>query len=298
MIRKIILSGLFILSPFMVSAQGMIDGFMRGGGKGVVALSYSTEDYKEFYKGTNLVSEPNLGTISTQSISLFAAVGLMNNVDLVVSLPYVTTSADKGYWADQSAMQDAGFALKWRPLLMTIENVGTISGIVSAGLATPLSNYVADAPVAVGHQSTSGDFRVLGNFMMDFGLFASVQAGYIRRGDVNLDHVTLDGNMKTSVPDALDISAKIGYGNSDFYIDAWYQNQTARGGTNIGDTGASFPSNGISFSRIGVTGYYPLPILNKQLGISIGGASTLDGRNIGKSTRISFGVVYGLTLWE
>ncbi|MBI3258035.1 MAG: hypothetical protein HYZ54_00915, partial [Ignavibacteriae bacterium] len=126
----------------------------------------------------------------------------------------------------------------------------------------------------------------------------SVQAGYIRRGDVNLDHVTIDGNMKTAVPDALDISAKIGYGNSDFYLDAWYQSQSARGGTNIGEPGASFPSNGISFSRIGVTGYYPLPIWNKQLGVSIGGASTLDGRNIGKSTRISFGVVYGLTLWE
>ncbi|MBI3258036.1 MAG: hypothetical protein HYZ54_00920, partial [Ignavibacteriae bacterium] len=136
MIRKIILGGLFILLPVMASSQGMIDGFMRGAGKGVVALSYSTESYKEFYKGTNLVSEPNLGTISTQSVSLFAAVGLLDQLDVIVSLPYVTTSADQGYWSNQSAMQDGGFALKWRPLQMKIENVGTVSGIVAAGLST------------------------------------------------------------------------------------------------------------------------------------------------------------------
>ncbi len=298
MMKKLILGCFVMLAPLMTSAQGMIDGFMRGAGKGVVALSYSTESYDDFYKGTNLVSEPNLGTINTQSICLFAAVGLMDQLDIIASLPYVTTSAGQGYWSNQSAMQDGAISLKWRPLQIKLENIGTVSGIVAAGITTPFSNYVADAPVAIGHQFTSGDVRILGNFMTEFGLFASVQAGYIRRGDVPLDHVKLDGSTKTNVPDALDISAKIGYGTSEFYLDAWYQSQTARGGTNIGQTDASFPSNGISFSRIGITGYYPLPIWNKQLGVSIGGASTLDGRNVGKSTRISVGVVYGLTLWE
>lgn len=296
--RKIFLVFLIFLTPSITKSQGLIDGFMRGAGKGVVALSYSSENYKNFYKGTTLVSEPNLGTITTQSISLFAAVGLLNQLDIVASLPYITASPSQGTLSSQSAIQDIAIALKWKPIELKIENIGTVSGIVSAGVSTPMSEYVADAAVAVGHHFSSGDVRVLGNFMTDFGLFASVQAGYNRRGDVNLDHVTLDGTMKTTVPDAVDISTKIGFGTSEYYIDAWIQNQTSRGGTDIGNTDASFPSNGVSFSRIGFTGYYPLPLFDRMFGVSISGSNTLDGRNVGNSTRFSVGLVYGLTLWK
>lgn len=299
MFPKSILYFLLLLSPFLASAQGMIDGFMRGEGKTVVALSFSTESYKDFYKNTTQVQEPNLGTISTQSVGLFAALGITDNLDVLASLPYISTSADQGYWQTQSSLQDVAFAVKWRPLHLTLPATGTLSAIVAGGVSMPVTNYVANAPVAVGHHSTAADVRLLVNFMTPFGFFAAVQTGYIRRGDVELDRLTLDdGGMKTNVPDALDFSAKVGYGNSDFYLDAWLQSQSARGGTNIGDTDASFPSNGISFTRLGVTGYYPLKFIAEKLGISIAGATTLSGRNIGKSNRISIGAVYEFSLWK
>ncbi len=298
MFLKSILYFLLLLSPFLASAQGMIDGFMRGEGKTVAALSFSTESYKDFYKNTTQVQEPNLGTISTRSVSIFAAVGITDNLDVLASLPYISTTSDQGYWQTQSAMQDVSFAVKWRPLQIKLPAIGTLSAIVAGGISLPTTNYVANAPVAIGHQFTAGDARLLVNFSTNFGLFASIQTGYTRRGDVELDRLNLDGGMMTNVPDALDFSAKVGYGNSDFYLDAWLQSQSARGGTNIGDTDASFPSNGISFTRLGVTGYYPLKFIAEKLGISIAGATTLSGRNIGRSNRISIGAVYEFSLWK
>ncbi len=300
MFQKNMLCLLLLLSPAFACAQGMIDGFMRGTGNVVTAVSYSTESYKDFYKNTTQVQEPNLGTISTQSISIFAAAGITDNIDVMASLPYISASADQGYWQTQSALQDLSIAVKWRPLQVKLPAAGTLSVIAAGGLTMPVTNYVANAPVAVGHHSTAADARLLVNFMSAFGFFAAIQTGYIRRGDVELDRLTLDGGdaMKTNVPDALDFSAKVGYGNSDFYLDAWLQSQSARGGTNIGDTDASFPSNGISFTRIGVTGYYPLKFIAEKLGISIAGATTLSGRNIGRSNRISIGAVYEFSLWK
>ncbi|MBK9250192.1 MAG: hypothetical protein IPM69_19315 [Ignavibacteria bacterium] len=298
MFQKTLLCLFLLLLPTSIMAQGMIDGFMRGEGKSVVALSYSSESYKDFYKNTTLVQEPNLGRITTTSVSLFTAVGITNSIDVLLSLPYISATSDQGYWQTQSSLQDLNFAVKWRPLQVKLSELGTLSAILACGVSIPTTNYVANAPVAIGHHSPSADARLVVNYMTSFGLFAAVQTGYIRHGDVELDRLSLEGNMKTNVPDAIDFSAKVGYGNSEFYIDAWMQSQSSRGGTNIGETDASFPSNGISFTRLGLTGYYPLKFIAEKFGLSLSGATTLNGRNIGKSNRISIGAVYEFSLWN
>lgn len=279
-------------------AQTLVDGFMRGAGNATVALSYSSESYDEFWKGTTLVREPNLGTIKTQSVSLFASVGIFDYLDVVASLPYISTTASEGYWSSQNGMQDLAVSIKYRPLKHIVEDVGTVSAVLAAGIATPTSNYIPDAPVAIGHYSTMGDLRALLNFHSQMNFFGNVQFGYIRRGDVALDR-----GYSTNVPDAAEFITKIGYAHSDFYVDMWYHNQSARGGTDIGqrsmsERGLSFPSNGISFQRVGLNAFMPLTFLDKALGAGIGTAYTFDGRNIGQSLRLSASVVYNLKLWS
>ncbi len=115
------------------------------------------------------------------------------------------------------------------------------------------------------------------------------QGGYIRNFNVNIDR-----GYKVLVPDAFDLTARIGGTFKLIYADAWFSNQISNEGTNIGP-GVPFPGNAISFLRTGFNLYYSLPFV-KNLGISAGMGFTVSGENVGKSTRISGGLVYKLSV--
>lgn len=285
-------------------SQGMIDGFMRGKGNTSAALSYAFEHYNTYFVGGNSTINPNLGTIATRSATLFASTGINDKLDVVINLPYIKAAADQGYWQDQKGFQDASVYLKYRPLSYQTGNIGEASLILAGGISTPFSNYVADAPVAIGHRSTNLDGRLVAQFKTNFGVFASAQAGYVYRSTTKLDREAVDispevqGNYyghKTNVPDALDYSAKVGFASSIIYADAWLNYQQARGGTNIGP-GVPFPSNGVTYTRTGFTVFGSLPFY-KALGLGVGSSFTLNGKNVGKATRYSASLVYNFPNW-
>ncbi len=282
-------------------AQGIVDGFMRGGGNVTAAISYSYERYSQYFVGNDLAKNPlngetpnpsntGLGTISTQSIALYAACGITNDVDVIVSVPHVKAHASDGYWSDQSTIQDISAAVKWRALSLDA-GFARLDAICAAGISLPATNYVIDAPVAVGHGATGGEGRILVHATHSSGAFATLNAGYIRRSIVSLDR-----GFDVAVPDAVDLSAKAGFASSFLTAGAWINRQNSQGGTNIGP-GVPFPGNRISYTRVGLDAYVPLTMIVDGLGVSVGGAMTLDGSNVGKSTRISGGIVYSRHLF-
>lgn len=282
-------------------AQGIVDGFMRGGGNVTAAVSYSYERYSQYFVGNDLAKNPltgetpnpsntGLGTISTQSIALYAACGITNDVDVIISVPHVNAHASDGYWSDQSAIQDLSAAVKWRALSLDA-GIARLDVIGAAGVSLPATNYVIDAPVAVGHGATGGEGRILVHATHSSGVFATLNAGYIRRSLVSLDR-----GFDVAVPDAVDLSAKAGFTSSYLTASAWVNRQNSQGGTNIGP-GVPFPGNRISYTRLGLDAYVPLTMVVDGLGVSVGGAMTLEGSNVGKSTRISGGIVYSRHLF-
>jgi hypothetical protein len=295
-----------LLFVFLVpagSGQGIIDGFMRGKGNTSAALSYSYEDYDTYFVGGTSTQNANLGTIATRSVTLFAGTGLTDKLDVLVNIPYIKATANQGYWQDQQGLQDGAIYLKYRPLHHTFGEIGEASVIVAGGLSTPLSRYIADAPVAIGHHSTNLDGRVLAQFKSKYGIFLAAQAGYIRRSNTKLDRDATDipptqqgyyYGHKTQVPDALDYSAKLGYAGA-IYADAWINRQNARGGTNIGP-GVPFPSNGVSYTRAGFSLFSQLPFY-KAAGLGFGSSYTLNGKNVGKATRYSASLTYNFPNW-
>lgn len=285
-----------LLLPDISSAQGLVDGFMRGAGKTNASLSYSYESYDTYLVNKNETQNTALGTISTQSVSLFVSAGITDYLDVILALPYISAKASQGTLSPQSGFQDFSAYLKVRPLQLAVPE-GTLSGIVAGGIGVPTTDYVGDFPVAIGHHSTNLDGRLVFQYTMDMGLFASVQGGYIHRSNVTLDHgsLTEDRGAEVAVPDAVDFVGKVGFFNEDFYVDAWINRQNAQSGTNIGP-GVAFPSNAQSFTKIGLDAYYPLPFM-KSLGVSVGFGTVVDGRNVGKATRISGGIAYGLPEW-
>lgn len=285
-----------LLGSGSMHAQGLIDGFMRGGGNVTAALSYSHESYSQYFVGNELAKNPltgeapdpsntGLGSISTQSIGLYAACGIIDDIDVIAAVPYVMVHADAGYWADQNDLQDISLAAKWRPLQLEAGGI-RLDFIVAAGISFPASNYVNDAPVAVGHGSTNGEGRLLLHAEHNLGPFITLNGGYIGRSEV-----TLDKGFDVNVPDAVDVSAKAGYSSSLLTAGVWINRQNAQSGRDIAPS-ATFPSQAVSFTRVGADVYLPLGMVLDGLGVSVGGATTLEGRNVGKSTRFSGGIVY------
>ncbi|MBD2751405.1 hypothetical protein [Spirosoma validum] len=291
---------LFLISIFSSSirAQGLIDGFMRGQRKASLALIGSQATYDMYYINTTETRNPNLGTVTTQAVTLVGSYGLGYDLDLIVAAPYVRTEASAGYTPKQEGFQDLSAALRWEAYDYKIGKT-RLSWLFAVGYSMPLQNYVNDALVAIGRGSQNLDGRTMLHYKAG-SFFITGQYGYIRRGQVSLDHVvnTYDPSQlnpnsgtKVNVPDVTELIIRTGIKTKPFYLDAWFQQQTPHSeGTNIGP-GVPFPTNAVGFARIGATAY--LRLVGK-LGLTAGYSATLSGRNIGKFTRIDGGLVVGL----
>lgn len=294
---------LTLLSLFSTTtfAQGLVDGFMKGQRKASLALTYSQEAFDTYYIGTREVRNPNLGTITTQALNLYASYGLGYDLDLIVNAPYVRAEASAGYWQKQEGFQDISAALRWEAFDYKIGKA-RLSWLFALGYSLPLQNYVIDSPVAIGHGSRNLDGRTLLHFKAG-AFFLTGQYGYIRRSPVTLDRIVNyydpnDGNnlnpnsgSKVNVPDVTDLIIRSGLATKHFYVDGWWQQQTPYNkGTDIGP-GIPFPTNAIGFTRAGVNLYVPLV---KKFGLTAAYSTTLSGRNVGKATRVSGGLVIGI----
>ena len=270
---------------------------MRGQRKASLAVFGSQDTYDTYYVNKAETKNPNIGTVTTQTLTLVGTYGLGYDLDLIVAAPYVRTQASAGYSPKQEGFQDASATLRWEAFDYKF-GTSRLSWQFAVGYSVPIQNYVNDALVAIGRGSKNLDGRTLLHFKAR-SFFLTGQYGYIRRGQVSLDHIvnTYDPGLlnpnsgsKVNVPDVTELIIRGGYVNKWLNVDVWGQQQTPHSeGTNIGP-GIPFPTNAVGFTRVGATAYLRLL---KQFGLTAGYSTTLDGRNIGKSTQINGGLVIG-----
>ncbi|AQG80490.1 hypothetical protein [Spirosoma montaniterrae] len=279
-------------------AQGLVDGFMRGQRKASLALTASTESFDTYYVGTTETRNPNLGTVTTQSLNAYGVYGLGYDLDLIVNASYVRAEASAGYWPKQEGLQDLSAALRWEAYDYKLGKA-RLSWLFAVGYSLPLQNYVTDALVTIGRGSRNFDGRTMLHFTSG-AFFLTGQYGYIRRGPVTLDRIVsyydpaqLNPNTgyKVNVPDVTEFVLRGGVSAKRFYVDGWFQQQTPySSGTDIGP-GIPFPTNAVGFTRAGANAY--LRLIGK-LGLTAGYSTTLSGQNIGKASRVSGGLVIGI----
>ncbi len=294
--RPILLRGVLIAfwsMSFVLSAwgQGIVDGFMKGAGQTDVVLSYSYESYSKYYAGTTAVENPNLGTIRTQSANLFVAGGITPFLDVVLNVPYVRVAPTEGYWPAQSGMQDISAALRLLAFRREFGKFGQLDLLISGGVRAPMTNYVPDAAVAIGHQSTQWESRVMLQHRHPSGIFAMAQGGYVR-----LSNVMIDRGYEVFVPDAYEGVFRLGYASSKVFVCGWLHRRDAWSGTDLGP-GVPFPTNKIDVTRVGLDVAMPLPGLTRWAAV-LGTGFTLNGRNVGHATRVSGGIIYHLPSWK
>lgn len=288
---------LLATGPKSLRAQGLVDGFMRGQRKANLAVTYSQETYDTYYSDKTEIRNPNLGTVTSQMLTLYASYGLGYDLDLIVSAPYIRTETSAGYKQKQEGLQDISAALRWEAYDYKIGK-GRLSWLFAIGYSKPLQNYISDDQIAIGHGSSNFDGRTMLHFKTGV-FFLTGQYGYIRRGQVTLDRVVnyydpsqLNPNSgnKVNVPDVTELIVRTGIVTKPVYADVWYQQQTPYNeGTNMAP-GIPFPTNSVGFTRVGATVYLKLV---GQLGLTAVYSTTIDGRNTGKATRLTGGLVIG-----
>ena len=165
-----------------------------------------------------------------------------------------------------------------------------------------MTNYTPDFyPLSIGSQSR----RIAGRFTMHVepasGWFAAGSAAYTWRADVTLDrpYYYTDGQLffsdQVDMPNVFDYVASGGYARSGLMAAFTFAQQRTLGGGDIRRQDMPFVSNRMNFSKVGVNAMAPIPKV-RSVGVLFSYAYTLEGRNVGKATAYSAGLVYSFSL--
>ncbi|MCB0588086.1 MAG: hypothetical protein KDD06_22530 [Phaeodactylibacter sp.] len=248
--------------PVFLHAQGPISGFVPGRGITDIALGYSTETFNTYLFG----NEERDSRLTTQSVNLFIEHGFTDTLSLIFTVPYL--------WIDEvnRGLQDGGVFIKYRNEYKKYAS-GYLNLITSVGLSFPLSGYPKDTETPIGLRAFNFQGRFQGQYVANSGWFFQLQSG--------VDFQFLE-ELKPAIP----ILFRTGFGARLYFAEAWIESyNTLNSGADTQVSGGS----GAKWLRIGGTVYFPLV---DGVGIVLGGARILSGRNIGLSTRWNAGAVY------
>ncbi len=275
-----------LFATVSLAAQPLTDGFSKEKGTGDVFLSYSWERYDMFYNGDTKGDAPPQfgGEITTQSVGLYAVYGITDDLNVIASLPYIAakgagdTSADDAPSQEANGLQDVELMLKYRFLTKESEQ-GKFSLLGAASFSAPITDYEANEVISIGNHAAAGNVHLIAHYISAPGIFGEVQAGYSLRGK--------DGDNE--VPNAALLSAKVGYAGSQIYVDGWVRSQvSASDAPDIGMM-TPFSTTRVNYTQIGVSAFRSV---GAGIGLSLGVAQYVTGRNVGLATRVSGGIGY------
>lgn len=258
------------VSP-LASAQGD-NGFLRGQGKADVVLSFTHDEYDDFWLGDDDVDAPGDG-VTRRTTTLHAAFGLRDDLDVVVAASNVEASVEDDSFEEQDDPQDALLGAKWR--FWTSAEAGRNDGLsllFAPSVKLPLTDYENDDVTAIGDGQVDLRGRVIAHYQHESGIFAALETGYDRRNGAPTDEIPVN----------LSIGATYG----PFTLSPFYSRVFSDGGPDIG--GGSFPSVQEEYERVGATFYARL---GTGFGLTGMWRTTTDGKNTGDVDTVSLGVV-------
>lgn len=294
---------LLILASVCVSpaaAQTVDDGLMMPKRTLSAGVLYSHDSWDQYWEGTLKRSNGNIGTLTTQGVTLVGAYAVTDRLGLLAALPYIWTHASQGVLHDLSGFQDLALAAKYRLLSTGPGSHGTFSAFVGGVAALPTSNYTPDFyPLSIG---TAGR-RASGHLTLDFQgnapWFANASASYMWCSNVRLNRNSYytDGQLymtnQVVMPNVVDYTVSAGIDRGRWRIPVSLVQQRTLGGGDIRRQDMPFVSNRMDFVKLGGGLMYEMP---KNLSVSLGAAHVLTGRNVGQSTTFTSGLFYALHL--
>jgi hypothetical protein len=282
------------------AAQTVDDGLMMPKRTLSAGVLYAHDSWDQYWEGTLKRSNGNIGTLTTQSVTMAAGYVVSDRLALMAALPYIWTHASQGVLHDLSGLQDLALGAKFRLLSTGAGSYGTFSAFLGGVAALPTSSYTPDFyPLSIG---TAGR-RAAGHLMLDFkansAWFANASASYMWCSNVRLNRNSYytDGQLyltnQVVMPNVVNYIVSAGIDKGRFRIPVSLIQQRTLGGGDIRRQDMPFVSNRMDFVKLGGGLMYEMP---KNLSISLGAAHVLTGRNVGQSTTFTSGLFYALHL--
>jgi hypothetical protein len=298
-IRRVALSAgalLFLLLQAGISkAQMDNDAIMMSKHNFCVGPTYGYSSWNHYWEGTYHRNNPNLGTVSTQMVSVMGDYGICDKLDVLVMAPYIWTHATAGTLAGQHGVQDLSGWLKYLGLEKNVAK-GVLSVYVLGGASIPLSNYEPDfLPLSIGLHSKT----LSGRLMVDYqkgNFFATALGTYTWRSDITIDQnayytTSLHLTNKVDMPNVASEMIRIGYRSNRWIIEALGTNMNTLGGFDIRKNDMPFPSNKMNSTMVGAHVKYNFKKVD-GLSVDAEGDYTVAGRNVGQARSFDVGVFY------
>jgi hypothetical protein len=203
-----------------------------------------------------------------------------------------------GVLQGQHGVQDLTLAGKYRFFERSSAQLGTLGAIAVVSGAFPLSDYSFDfLPMSIGTQSHRVAGRLTLNYQSNPGWYVNGSTAYTWRGDVTLDrpYFYTNGQLfftdQVSMPNVVDYIVSAGYLKHGLNTHLSFSQQITQGGGDIRRQDTPFVSNRMNFSKVGGLVMAPLPKL-PRLAFQFSAAYTVDGRNVGRATTFTAGLLY------
>ncbi len=292
----------FILTHHLV-AQTPTDAIMMGRGQVCAAAIYSNESWDEYWEGTLLRTNGNIGTFTRHTIMPMAAIGLFDRLNVIVAVPWMKTESSGGYIKGVSGFQDWGIWLKGNALDVDAGS-GNLTFLAVAGLTGPFSNYLSDyAPYSLGLNCLDLSLRGIARYKLNSGPYLRGTFAYHLRGNSTIErdyYYTTHGvySDEVDMPNAINYGASLGsylFGEA-LRIEATFEGFNTLGGFDIRRQDAGFPANNMEFTRVG--GLAQFHSGSTGLGLIASYNQVLTGRNVGKAAMFSAGITYVFGLWN
>jgi len=288
----------------IANAQTPTDGIMMNKGEICFGAIYNHESWDQYWEGTLLRENGNIGTFTRQTFLPMFALGLTDKLNLIAQAPWVTTDASQGQLKGVSGFSDFGVFLKAQAFHFTL-GPGKLAFNPTVGVNFPMSNYLEDyAPFSLGLGCPDLILRGILQYKLNMGIYVRGTAAYDLRGTATIErdyYYTDHSNYseQVDVPNAINYTATVGAWllKNSLNVDITFDGQTTDGGTDIRKQDVGFPSNKMNFTRIGGFAHYYFQFI-PGLGV-LGGVNQIqDGRNVGKAMAYYFGLTYQFPIFH
>ena len=301
--RKILSSICFALLVLLcpsLHAQTIDDGIMLADKTLCAGALYTHDSWDHYWEGSLERINGNIGTITTQTLTMAANYGVTSWFDAIVNVPYVWTNASEGVLHGQAGFQDLTLAAKFKAISVPVGHHGALRAMAVLSGTLPMTNYTPDLqPLSLGANSKTLSGRTTLNYLGRRGLYINGTAAYTFRGNVTLDRPSYFTNNQlylsneVAMPNQFNFATSIGYRKNNLSILGDYSQQQTRGGGDIRPQDTPFVSNRTNFSKAGATLKLPIPKL-KNMQYWLIYSNTFQGRNVGQSNTITTGLMYTL----
>ena len=293
--KYIVLAALTLLMAVPALAQMPNDAIYMPKKTICAALMLGKSDWNWYWENSLKRENYNIGRHTTQSASLMVAVGLSNRVNVIVNLPYVSTSTSAGNLLGQKGFQDLSGWLKIKAVQYKGLSLHTI-----VGASIPVSDYVPSfLPMSIGMGAKTVSGRLLANYKHpSTGLYVTAHGTYTWRGKVQLDQdaYQFDGKIyntnQVAVPNAADAAVRLGILKRTFQTEVFAERFTCVSGDNIRRNDMPFLTNNMQATTVGWYGKYQ----PHNVGVNARASYVTNGQNMGQSTSFMLGLLYQINL--